>query len=141
MSNIYYCEKLMFSKTCWECKFLGKKILRKCASFEEQKGARYIQGNIYFGIIVFSCLSSTKLCLRSPLICFAQEIKGFYQSFIGNEVDFFFSQGFLLQTLTIHRTAGEGRGPSFVPFHHVHLLTNIETFICNFACEMTIMYF
>ena len=89
MSNIYYCEKLMFSKTCWECKFLGKKILRKCASFEEQKGARYIQGNIYFGIIVFSCLSSTKLCLRSTLICFAQEIKGFYQSFIGNEVDFF----------------------------------------------------
>ena len=39
-------------------------------------------------------------------------------------VDFFFYQGFLSQTLMIHRTAGEGRGPSFIPFYHFHLLTN-----------------
>ena len=54
--------------------------------------------NIYFGeklmfpnlvgIIVFGCLSSTNPCLRFLLICFAREIKGFYQSFLGNEVDF-----------------------------------------------------
>ena len=52
----------------------------------------------------------------------------------------FFYQGFL-PTLTIHRTAGEGRGPSFIPLYHFHPLTNIETFICNFACEMTMTYF
>ena len=55
--------------------------------------------------------------------------------------DFFFLSGFSSQTLTIHRTAGEGRGPSFIPLYHFHPLTNIETFICNFACEMTITYF
>ena len=52
---------------------------------------------------------------------------------------FFFYQGFLSQTLTIHRTAGEGRGPSFIPLYHFHPLTNIETLICNFACEMNII--
>ena len=54
---------------------------------EEQKGAVYIRGNVYFGII-FSCLSSTKRWLIFPLICFAREIKGFYQTSLGNEVDF-----------------------------------------------------
>ena len=53
----------------------------------------------------------------------------------------FFYQGFLSQTLTIHRTAGEGRGLSLIPLCHFHPLTNIEIFICNFACEMTIAYF
>ena len=66
-------------KTC------RKENLKKCTSFEEQKDTRYIRGNLYFGIIVFSCLSSTKLCLQN---CFAREIKGFYQSSLGNEVDF-----------------------------------------------------
>ena len=42
----------------------------------------------YFGIIVFSCRSSTELFLRFLLTCFAREIKGFYQSFLGNAVDF-----------------------------------------------------
>ena len=46
----------------------------------------------------------------------------------------FFHQGFLSQTLMTHRTAGERRWPSFI-------VTNIQTFICNFACEMTITYF
>ena len=62
--------------------------MKECTSFEEQKGTRYIRGNVYFGIIVFSCLSSTRLCPRFLLICFAREIKGFYQSSLGNEVDF-----------------------------------------------------
>ena len=84
MSNIYYWEKLTFSKL----RFSRKENLKKCTSFEEQKGTRYIRGNVYFGIIVFSCLSSTKPCLRFLLICFAREIKGFYQSSLGNEVDF-----------------------------------------------------
>ena len=46
---------------------------------------------------------------------------------------FFFLSGFSSQTLTIHSSVGEGRGPSFIPLYHFHLLTNIETFICNFA--------
>ena len=69
-------------------KLVGKVNFSERKAFEEQKGARYIQGNIYFGIIVFSCLSSTKPCLRFLLICFAREIKGFYQSSLGVEVDF-----------------------------------------------------
>ena len=48
----------------------------------------YIREKLYFGIIIFSCLSSTKPCFRFILNCFVREIKGFYQSSIGNEVDF-----------------------------------------------------
>ena len=75
-----------------EKKLVGKVIfsekkLKKCVSFEDQKGTMYIRGNVYFGIIVFSNFPSTKLCLRFLLICFASEIKGFYQSSLGNEVD------------------------------------------------------
>ena len=35
----------------------------------------------------------------------------------------------------------KGRGPFFIPLYHFHPLTNIQTFICNFAREMTIAYF
>ena len=35
----------------------------------------------------------------------------------------------------------EGNGPFFIPLYHFHPLTNIETFVWNFACEMTITYF
>ena len=42
---------------------------------------------------------------------------------------YFFYQGFLSETLTIHRTAREGRGPSFIPLYHFHPLTNLQTFI------------
>ena len=62
--------------------------MKKCTSFEEQKCTRYIRGNIYFGIIVFTFLSSAKQCLRFLLICFAREKKGFYQSFLLNKIDF-----------------------------------------------------
>ena len=54
---------------------------------------------------------------------------------------FFFYQGFFSRSLTTHRTAGEGRGPSLIPLYHFHPLTNIQTFTCNFAREMTITYF
>ena len=65
-----------------------KENFKECTSFEEQKGTRYIRRNVYFGIIiVFSCLSSTKPCLRFLLIYFAREMKGFYQSSLGNKVD------------------------------------------------------
>ena len=65
-----------------------KENLKKCTSFDEQKCARYIQKNVYFNIIIFICLSSTKSCLRFLLNCFFWETKGFHQSSLGNEVDF-----------------------------------------------------
>ena len=46
MSNIYYEEQLTFSKL----RFSWEKNFKKRTSFEEQKGARYIWGNVYFGI-------------------------------------------------------------------------------------------
>ena len=52
------------------------------------KSTRYIRENVYFGIIVFSSLSSTKPFLGFLLNCFVREIKGFYQSSLGNEVGF-----------------------------------------------------
>ena len=54
---------------------------------------------------------------------------------------FFFYRGFFSRTLTAHRTAAEKRGPSFIPLYYFHPLTNIQTFICNFAREMTMTYF
>ena len=55
---------------------------------EEQNSTSYIRGKVYFGIIVFSCLSSTKSFLRFLLICFNREIKYFYQNSLGNDIDF-----------------------------------------------------
>ena len=51
--------------------FLEVYNLKKRTRSEEQKGTRYIRGNNYFSLNVFSCLSSTKSCLIFPLICFA----------------------------------------------------------------------
>ena len=68
--------------------FSLKENLKKCASFEEPKSTSYNQGTVYFVIILFSCLSSTNSCLRFLLIGFAREIIGFYQSSLGNDVDF-----------------------------------------------------
>ena len=65
-----------------------KENFKKPSSFEEQKVTRCIRENVYFGIITFNCLSSAKQCLKFLLICFAWEIKGFNQRFLGNEVDF-----------------------------------------------------
>ena len=84
MSNIYYREKLTFSKL----RFSRKENLQKCTNFEEPKGTRYIRENVYIGIIVVSCLSPTKPCLRFLLNCFVRRIKGFYQGSFRNEVNF-----------------------------------------------------
>ena len=66
-------------------------------------------------------------------------IKIFDNEFFGYTISFFFYQGFLSLTLTIQRI--EGRGPAFIPLYHFDPLTNIERFVWNFACEMTITYF
>ena len=54
---------------------------------------------------------------------------------------FFFLLGFLSRALATHETAGEGREPFFIPLYHFDPLTNIQTFVYNFAREMTITYF
>ena len=74
--------------TISKLRFSRKESLKKCNSFEEQKGVRHIWGNIYFGIVVFSCLPSTNPRLRFLLICFARDIKDFHQSSLETEVDF-----------------------------------------------------
>ena len=81
-------KHLLLRKTCHVLKHVGKVNLKKCTSFEEEKDTSYIRENFYFGIIIFSCLSSTKSCLRFILNCFIRELKGFYQSSLGNQVDF-----------------------------------------------------
>ena len=80
--------KIDVLKSFKKSKFLGKKHLKKCTSFEEQKGARYIREILYFGIIIFSCLLSTKPFLRFLLNCFVRKIKGFNQSSLENDADF-----------------------------------------------------
>ena len=89
MSNIYYWEKRSrktgLLKTCQKSKLLRNKIWRNVLALKNKK---VYSGKDYFDIIVFSWLSSIKACLRFLLICFVQEIKGFYQSSLGNEVDF-----------------------------------------------------
>ena len=84
MSNIYKWEKLTFSKP----RFSRKEKLKKYTNFEEQKGTKYIRGNVYISIIFFSCFPPKKACLRFLLNCFVLEIKGFYQSSFGNKVHF-----------------------------------------------------
>ena len=79
-------RKTDIRKTCRKTKFLGKKIWRNALALKSKK----VQGIIYvyFGIIIFNCLSSPNSCLKFPLNSFFGGIKGFYQSFLGNEVDF-----------------------------------------------------
>ena len=84
MSIIYYWEKPKLSKL----RFLWKENFKKGTNCKGQKGTGYIPGNVYLGIIAFSCLSSTKQCFRFFLSCIVRKIKGFYQSCFGNEVDF-----------------------------------------------------
>ena len=75
-------------KTYRKSKFLGKKVWRTALALKSKKVQGIFGKNLYFDIIIFSCLSSTKLCLRLLLNCFVREIKGFYQISLGNEADF-----------------------------------------------------
>ena len=67
----------------FDFRFSQKENLKKCTNFKEQKGTRDTRGNVYFRIIVFSCFSSKKACLRFRLTRFAREI-----SFLENGFDF-----------------------------------------------------
>ena len=108
--------------------------------------------NVIFWFSLISCLnwmlgwwllnfSKTNLIFEASIYAWVSSTYLFQWVYCFLIFFFFFYQGFISQTLTTHRTAGEGRGPSFIPLYHFHPLTNIQTFICNFACEMTITYF
>ena len=79
--------------------------------------------------------------LSMTFISFLKHCKAYH--FTDNTSLFFSVRVFFhAQALTIHRTVGEGRGPSFIPLYHFHLLKS-QTFFhlfCNFACEI-IIYF
>ena len=84
MSNSYYQEKLTFSKT----------LISSERKFEEMhylwRSKRY---KVYSGKNLFwhyrlQLSSSANSCLRFRLICFDRAKKGFYESSLGNEVDF-----------------------------------------------------
>ena len=71
MSNIYYWEKLTFSKFVGKLNFSGRKFYEICTSFEDHKGAKYIWGNVYFGIIClhFSFLYKTVSQISFNFLC------------------------------------------------------------------------
>ena len=54
---------------------------------------------------------------------------------------FFFYLRFLSQTQAIHRTASEGRKPSFILYYHLFHLRKIQTFILQLAFKVSIFYF
>ena len=71
-----YVKHLLLRKTeVRKTLILSEENLKKCTTFEEQKGTRYIRGNVYFGIIVFSCLSSTKPGLRFILMFCSGDVR------------------------------------------------------------------
>ena len=57
------------------------------------------------------------------------------------EKDLFFLSGFSFTDTDDSQNSRRREGPSFISLYHFHSFTNIQTFICNFACEMTITYF
>ena len=75
-------------KICRKSKFLGKKMWRNALPLKSKKvkgifGEKFILGLSSAVFLLQNCVS-----LIFILICFAREIKGFYQSSLENEVDF-----------------------------------------------------
>ena len=89
MSNILL-RKTDVLKTFRKRTFLGKKIWRNVLALKSKKVQDIFRKTFIFGIVVFilsSAVFCLQNCLRSLLICFARDIKGFYPSSLGNEVD------------------------------------------------------
>ena len=72
--------KLTFSKLVGKVNFSERKSL----ALKSKK----VQARFGKTFILALLSSSTRLCLRFLLNCFVREIKGFYESSLGNEVDF-----------------------------------------------------
>ena len=75
-------------KTCRKSEFLRNFFLKKCTSFEEQKRYKVYSGKRLLWHYYLQLSFVYKTLLRFLLNCFVREIKGFYPSSLGNEVDF-----------------------------------------------------
>ena len=95
--------------------------------------------NFYAVNMTDICILPSSLALEDMTLVFKKCPKSSKENY--RHASIFFYQAFASQLLKIQRAAGKGRGPCFIPICHFHPLTNIETFICNFACEMTDTYF
>ena len=84
MSNIYYWEKLTFSKPSF---FLEKKF-EEMRELWKAKRYKVYSRKCLFWLSIFSCLSSKKPCLRFFLICFTREIKDSLEKRSLENVDF-----------------------------------------------------
>ena len=73
--------------------------MKKCTSFEEQKGTKYIWGRFYFGLILFSYLSSTKLCLKFCLKEYSGQYSVLIKMHIATENEKFINVKFILKTI------------------------------------------
>ena len=82
-------RKTSVLKTCRKSKFLGKKIWRNALALNTKN----VQG-IFGEKFILALLSSAVFCLQNRVSDFfffiglARKIKSFYQSFLGNAVDF-----------------------------------------------------
>ena len=74
-------------KTCRKSKLLGKKIWRNALALKGKK-VQGIFGKTFYVALLSSAVFRQQDCLRFFLNCFFREIKGFYQSSLGDEVDF-----------------------------------------------------
>ena len=74
-------------KTFRKSKFLRKKIWRIALALKSKK-VQVIFRETFILVLLPSAVLCLQNCLRFLLICFAWVIKSFYQSFLGNEVDF-----------------------------------------------------
>ena len=59
-----------------------------------------------------------------------------YYNIIFDFLIFLFYQSFLSRTLTTRRTAGQRRGPSFIPLYQFEPLTKIQKLICNLSAPI-----
>ena len=103
-------------------------VLKVLSVFVKYHGFLWILIQIQFQII----LNFTGQLKKWPKLKLMVKGKSFF---------FFFSIGVFFHAhwqLTGQQRKG---GDQLIPLYHFHPLTNIQTFICNFAREMTITYF
>ena len=85
----------------------------------------------------------TKMILLSDeLWLIANNSKNWARKHISNKLIIFFSiRVFFHGHWQLTAQQGNQGSHLFIPLYHFHLVTNIQTFIYNFACEMTATYF
>ena len=84
MSSIYYWEKLTFSKLVGKVNISERKFE---VAFKSKEVQDVFGETFNLALFSWAVVPSTNPCLKFLLICFAPDIKGFYQSSLGNKVD------------------------------------------------------